>query len=49
MESKGVHLGDNASVDDVAAAYGQISDMREATPFTHGGEVTQKIFATRGR
>lgn len=49
MESKGVHLGDAASVDDVAAAYGQISDMRDATPFAHGGEVTQKIFATRGR
>ena len=48
MEGKGVHLGDTATVDDVAAAYGRIADMREATPFKHGGEVTQKIFATRG-
>ena len=48
MEGKGVHLGDAATVDDVAAAYGRIADMREATPFKHGGEVTQKIFATRG-
>jgi NAD(P)-dependent dehydrogenase (short-subunit alcohol dehydrogenase family) len=49
MEGKGVHLGDTATVDDVAAAFEQIADMREATPFSHGGEVTQKIFATRGR
>jgi NAD(P)-dependent dehydrogenase (short-subunit alcohol dehydrogenase family) len=49
MEGKGVHLGADATVDDVAAAYERIADMREATPFTQGAEVTQKIFATRGR
>jgi NAD(P)-dependent dehydrogenase (short-subunit alcohol dehydrogenase family) len=46
MESKGVHLGDAATVDDVAAAYDRIADMREATPFSQGAEVTQKIFAS---
>jgi hypothetical protein len=41
-----VHLGPNASVDDVAANIERISDMSEATPFGQGGEVTVKIFQT---
>ncbi len=49
MEGKGVHLGGNASVEDVAAAIGQITDMSGATPFAQGAEVTQRIFATRPR
>ena len=47
MEGKGVHLGPDATVEDVAAAFDRISDMSEATPFAQGAGVTQKIFATR--
>lgn len=46
VEGKGVHLGQSATVDDVAAAIDKICDMSEATPFNHGGEVTAKIFKT---
>jgi NAD(P)-dependent dehydrogenase (short-subunit alcohol dehydrogenase family) len=46
MEGKGVHLGPAATVEDVAAAIGKITDMREATPFTQGSDVTMKIFQT---
>jgi NAD(P)-dependent dehydrogenase (short-subunit alcohol dehydrogenase family) len=46
VEGKGVHLGPNASVDDVAANIERIGDMSEATPFGQGGEVTVKIFQT---
>jgi NAD(P)-dependent dehydrogenase (short-subunit alcohol dehydrogenase family) len=49
VEGKGVHLGHAATVDDVAAAFDGITDMREATPFWQGAEVTQRIFATRPR
>ena len=49
VESKGVHLGPAATVEDVAAAFDRIADMSQATPFWQGGEVTQKIFATRAR
>jgi NAD(P)-dependent dehydrogenase (short-subunit alcohol dehydrogenase family) len=49
MEGKGVHLGPNATVDDVAAAADRIADMRDATAFSQGAEVTQRIFATRPR
>jgi hypothetical protein len=49
VESKGVHLGAAATVEDVAAAFDRIADMSEATPFWQGAEVTQKIFATRAR
>ena len=49
MEGRGVHLGKDASVDDVAAAFDRIADMSEAAPFTQGAEVTQRIFATRPR
>jgi NAD(P)-dependent dehydrogenase (short-subunit alcohol dehydrogenase family) len=49
MEGKGVHLGPDATVDDVAAAADRIADMRDATAFSQGAEVTQRIFATRPR
>ena len=49
MEGKGVHLGPQASVEDVAAAFDRIADLQEATPFWQGAEVTQKIFASRPR
>jgi NAD(P)-dependent dehydrogenase (short-subunit alcohol dehydrogenase family) len=49
MEGKGVHLGPQASVEDVAAAFDRIADLHEATPFWQGAEVTQKIFAGRPR
>ncbi len=49
VEGQGVHLGPNATVDDVAAAFDRIADMRNATPFAQGAEVTQRIFATRPR
>jgi NAD(P)-dependent dehydrogenase (short-subunit alcohol dehydrogenase family) len=49
MEGKGVHLGPDATVDDVAAAATRIADMGEATSFWQGAEVTQRIFATRPR
>jgi NAD(P)-dependent dehydrogenase (short-subunit alcohol dehydrogenase family) len=49
MEGKGVHLGPDATVDDVAAAAIRIADMSEATSFWQGAEVTQRIFATRPR
>jgi len=49
VEGKGVHLGPNATVDDVAAAWERIADMADATPFWQGAEVTQKIFASRTR
>ena len=49
LEGKGVHLGPDATVDDVAAAATQIADMRDAAPFSQGAEVTQRIFTTRPR
>jgi NAD(P)-dependent dehydrogenase (short-subunit alcohol dehydrogenase family) len=49
VESKGVHLGPAATVEDVAGAFDRISDMTGATPFWQGAEVTGKIFATRPR
>ena len=49
VEGKGVHLGPDATVEDVARAFDRISDMTEAMPFWHGAEVTQKIFASRPR
>src|SRR5262249_27114769 len=47
MEAKGVQLGPQASVEDVATAFERIANLKEATPFWQGAEVTQKIFATR--
>jgi NAD(P)-dependent dehydrogenase (short-subunit alcohol dehydrogenase family) len=49
VESKGVHLGPAATVEDVAGAFDRIADMAGATPFWQGAEVTQKIFANRSR
>ena len=49
LEGKGVHLGPDATVDDVAAAATQIADMSDAAPFSQGAEVTQHIFTTRPR
>jgi NAD(P)-dependent dehydrogenase (short-subunit alcohol dehydrogenase family) len=44
VEAKGVKLGEDASVEDVAAHWEQIVDMSEATPIQQGGDVTRKIF-----
>ena len=44
VEGKGVHLGSEVSVDDVAAAFDKISDMSEALPYSSGGDITMKIF-----
>jgi len=49
VESKGVHLGPAATVEDVAGAFDRIADMTGATPFWQGAEVTQKIFVNRPR
>jgi NAD(P)-dependent dehydrogenase (short-subunit alcohol dehydrogenase family) len=49
VEGKGVHLGPNATVEDVAVNIERIGDMTEATSFWQGAEVTQKIFAARSR
>ena len=44
VEGKGAKLGQNATLEDFAAAWDKISDMSEATPFNNGPEVTVKIF-----
>jgi NAD(P)-dependent dehydrogenase (short-subunit alcohol dehydrogenase family) len=44
-EAKGVKLGDNVTVEDIAANWSKISDMSAATPFGNGSEVTMKLFA----
>ncbi len=49
MEGRGVHLGPNATVDDVASAFDRVADMSEAVAFSQGAEVTQRIFASRPR
>jgi len=49
VESKGVHLGPAATVEDVAGVFDRIADMTGATPFWQGAEVTQKIFVNRPR
>jgi NAD(P)-dependent dehydrogenase (short-subunit alcohol dehydrogenase family) len=43
-EAKGVKLGDNVTVEDIAANWSKISDMSAATPFGNGSEVTMKLF-----
>lgn len=43
IESHGVSLGTHASADDVAAAWGKISDMNGAKPYFQGGEQTGKF------
>jgi NAD(P)-dependent dehydrogenase (short-subunit alcohol dehydrogenase family) len=45
VEGKGVKLGDNVSVEDIAKNWEKISDMSAATPFNTGAEVTMKIFS----
>ena len=45
VEGKGVKLGANATVEDIAANWAKISDMSEATPFASGSDVTKKIFS----
>lgn len=43
IESAGVNLGDDVSVDDVAGAWDKISDMTGAKAYKMGGEVTAKL------
>ncbi len=45
MESKGVRLGADHTVDDVAAKIEEIKDMKEATPFNAGPDVVMKILS----
>jgi NAD(P)-dependent dehydrogenase (short-subunit alcohol dehydrogenase family) len=45
VEGKGVKLGDNVTVEDIANNWDKISDMSSATPFNVGSEVTMKIFS----
>jgi NAD(P)-dependent dehydrogenase (short-subunit alcohol dehydrogenase family) len=45
VEGKGVKLGDNVTVEDIAENWDKISDMSAATPFNTGAEVTMKIFS----
>ena len=45
MESKGIKLGADLTVDDVAAKIDEIKDMKEATPFNAGPEVVMKILS----
>jgi NAD(P)-dependent dehydrogenase (short-subunit alcohol dehydrogenase family) len=45
VESKGVKLGDNVTVEDIASNWEKLSDMTGATPFNSGSDVTQKIFS----
>ena len=45
VESKGVKLGDNVTVEDIAQNWEKLSDMTGATPFNSGSEVTAKIFS----
>lgn len=44
VEGKGVKLGQNATVEDVAANIEKISDMSQAKAFTQGPEVFSNIF-----
>jgi NAD(P)-dependent dehydrogenase (short-subunit alcohol dehydrogenase family) len=45
MESKGLKLGQSASVEDFAAAFEKITDMTEAKAHASGTEIIGKIFA----
>jgi NAD(P)-dependent dehydrogenase (short-subunit alcohol dehydrogenase family) len=45
VESKGVKLGDNVTVEDIAKNWEKLSDMTGATPFNSGSDVTAKIFS----
>ncbi|MCA9529095.1 MAG: SDR family NAD(P)-dependent oxidoreductase [Myxococcales bacterium] len=43
VEGRGVSLGADATAEDVAAHWTAISDMTAAAPFSHGGEVFERI------
>ena len=45
VEGKGVKLGDNVTVEDIAKNWDKISDMSAAAPYNNGSEVTIKIFS----
>jgi NAD(P)-dependent dehydrogenase (short-subunit alcohol dehydrogenase family) len=45
MESKGVKIGPDHTVEDVAANIEKIKDMKEATPFNAGPDVVMKILS----
>jgi NAD(P)-dependent dehydrogenase (short-subunit alcohol dehydrogenase family) len=45
VEGKGVKLGDNVSVEDIASHWEKISDMSAATPLNSGADVAAKIFS----
>ena len=44
MESRGVFLGKNPTPEEVAARWGEISDMSQATALANGGEQIGKFF-----
>jgi hypothetical protein len=44
-ETEGVHLGQKASADDVAANWAKIADFSTAKYFSQGSEQFQKLFA----
>jgi NAD(P)-dependent dehydrogenase (short-subunit alcohol dehydrogenase family) len=46
VESKGVKIGLNASVEDFAAAFEKITDMTDAKAHSNGSEIIGKIFTT---
>jgi NAD(P)-dependent dehydrogenase (short-subunit alcohol dehydrogenase family) len=45
VEGKGVKLGDQVTVEDIASHWEKIADMSQATSFNSGSDVTLKIFA----
>jgi NAD(P)-dependent dehydrogenase (short-subunit alcohol dehydrogenase family) len=45
VESKGVKIGQTASVEDFAAAFEKITDMTDAKPHSNGSEIIMKILS----
>jgi NAD(P)-dependent dehydrogenase (short-subunit alcohol dehydrogenase family) len=45
LQGKGVVLGPTASVEEVAARYGEIADLREAKPMSNAADATMAAFA----
>ena len=45
VETDGINLGQNASADDIAAHFSQITDWSTAKPYGQGGEQSAKFFA----
>ncbi|HET6339563.1 MAG TPA: SDR family oxidoreductase [Polyangiales bacterium] len=45
VESKGVKIGQTASVEDFAAAFEKITDMTDAKPHANGSEIIMKILS----